>query len=263
MFIVSLDFLCPFCEAKERDKANSDTSLAEIPAQIRNCVGQIDLLKREIENDNNDLCELRKNTDAQNSITVLKEQAVLELENLQDSLKEYGYTFMKFELPAPGALPAVDGDDDGGDELVEAIEKISTSVLEKYETVQQELSKARGDEVSKQRFVSEKSALLVHNKQNLASLRSKVDALGGSVSKFQRTVNAIRRFEQAPGSARAFQGTDPQAVMAHLTTRIEDIEKSSNDSIQPEVLAKILDQIYSMVSPLLSPLSLVQLKYHN
>ena len=212
--------------------------------------GQIDILNREIEYDNTVLKDLRQNTEAQNAITVLKEQAVTELENLQEALKENSFTFQKFNLPAPAALPGIDGGDDGGDELVEAIEAFSTAIQDKYETVQQELTKAKEDQVSKQRVVSEKSALLTHNRQNLSSLRNRVDALGGengSVSKYQRTVNAIRQFEQASGTTPAFQGSDPQAVMAHLTTRIEDIEKSSSESIQPEVLAKVLDQIYSMV----------------
>lgn len=252
LFALYSIYLCAFMlcfAAKQRDKATSDVQLKDIPAQIRAKDGQIDMLKREIDYDNVAKKELQKNTDAQNSITVLKEQAVTELENLQESVNENSYAFTKFNMDAP-ALPAADADANGED-LVETIETFSTETKNKFETTKQELDKAKDDQAEKQRDVSEKSALLSHNKQTLASLRSRLDALGGengSVGRFQRAVNAIRQYEQSAGMPSVLQGSDPQVVMAHLSSRLEEIEKAASGSIQADVLSKIMDDLYKMVS---------------
>jgi hypothetical protein len=147
-------------------------------------------------------------------------------------------------------LPGVGGGDDNGDELVEALDTFATVVGDKYETVQQELGKAKDDQTSKQRIVSEKSALLAHNKQGIISCRTRLDALGaesGAVSKFERVVGTIKQFEQGAGITNALQGKDPQKASAHLTARIEELEASSKGDLQPEVVAKIMDQLMKLV----------------
>lgn len=233
--------------ANQRDKANNNKELKEIPAQIRAKEGQIEMLKREIEDDKLALGELRQNTDAQNSITVLKEQAVSELEALKESLNDNSFIFNKFNL----ATPAVPGDDDEqGDVVFELVQEFSNAISDKNETVQQELNKAKDEIAGHERVVSEKSALLAHAKSNLASLRSKLDSLGGengSVSKFQRAVAAVRQYEQNAGMTTVLEGSDPQDVMIHLSSRLEEIEKASSATIQPEMLANLLDQLYKMV----------------
>ena len=141
--------------AKERDKANSSKELKDVPAQIRSYEGRIDKIKRDIEYDQQAHRELRQNTDAQNAITVLRGQTVTELENLQESISDHSFAFQKFNLPAPAALPGVGGGDENGDELVEVLDVFATAVRDKYETVQQDLDKARDNQASKQRVVSE------------------------------------------------------------------------------------------------------------
>jgi hypothetical protein len=116
--------------------------------------------------------------------------------------------------------------------------------------VQQDLDKAKDDQASKQRVVSEKSALLAHNKQSLMSSRNKLDALSGddgAVSTFQRIVSMIHLFEQGAGIASAMEGSDPQNVSAYLTARIEELEASSKDDLQPEVIAKLTGQLMALV----------------
>jgi hypothetical protein len=147
-------------------------------------------------------------------------------------------------------LPGVGGGDENGDELVEALDTFATAVRDKYETVQQDLDKAKDDQAIKQRVVSEKSAILAHNKQRLISSRNKLDVLSGddgAVSKFQRTVSAIRQFELGAGIGSAMEGSDPQNVSAHLTARIEELEASSKDDLQPEVIAKLTGQLMELV----------------
>lgn len=47
-------------------------------------------------------------------------------------------------------------------------------------------------------------------------------------------------------------GSDPQKVTAYLTARIEDLEASSKYDLQPEVIAKLMDQLMELVrTPLL------------
>jgi hypothetical protein len=234
---------------EQRNKANTDQELKDIPIQIRAKEAKIDVLKREIEYDNQALKELRQNTEAQNSIAVLKEQAKIEIENIQESMTFHSYDFQKYNLTAP-TVPAAD-EDENGEEFVGAIGTFLTAVVDKHETAQQELGKAKDDLVSKQRLVSEKTALLSHSKQTLSSLRNKIDALGGengSVGKFQRTVSAVRQYEQTAGTTPVLEGSDPQDVMAHLSSRLEDIDATASESINPQVLGKIIDQIYEMVS---------------
>ena len=234
--------------AKQRDQATNDKDLKEIPAQIRAKEAQIDMLKREIEDDNLALRELRQTTDAQNSITVLKEQAVSELESLNEAFKDNSFLFNKLNLTAP-TLP--DETDDRGDDILDVVEAFSTSINDKNETLQQQLNTAKDDLASKERAVSEKSALLAHTKSNLASLRNKLDSLGGEngpVSKFQRAVAAIRQYEQNTGTTPVLEGNDPQQVMTHISARLEEIEKASSATIQPEMLGNLLGQLYKMVS---------------
>ena len=234
--------------AKQRDQATNDSDLKEIPAQIRAKEGQIDMLKREIEDDNLALRDLRQNTDAQNSITVLKEQAVSELESLKEALNDNAFLFNKLNLTAP-TLP--DETDERGDDILDVVEAFSNAINDKNETVKQQLNTAKDDRASKERVVSEKSALLSHNKNNLASLRSKLDSLGGEngpVGKFQRAVAAIRQYEQKTGTTPILEGDDPQQVISHLSARLEEIEKASSATIQPEMLGNLLDQLYKMVS---------------
>lgn len=240
---------------------SGDKDLKNIPSEIRNKEAAIDVLRREIEYDNQALAELRENSDAQNSITVLKEQAKTELENLKESVNDQSYLGHKYNVQVP-TFPG-DGADPSGNELVDRMQTFLDAVTDKNESALLDLEKAKDELVSKQRVVSEKSALLSHSKQNLASLRSKLDALGGdngSVSKFQRTISAIRQYEQTSGVTPVLHDSNPQAVMAHLTSRLEDIEKTASGTIQPQVLVKVLESIYGMVSTL-PPLSLNEYRY--
>jgi hypothetical protein len=180
----------------------------------------------------------------------LRGQTVTELENLQESVSDYSFAFQKFNLPAPAALPGVGGGDENGDELVEVLDVFATVVRDKYETVQQDLDKTRDDQASKQRVVSEKSALLSHDKNKLAHNKNKLDALSGddgAVSKFLRIVSAIRKYEQEAGIVSAMDGSDPQKVSAYLTARIEELEASSKYDLQPEVVATLMDQLVELV----------------
>lgn len=234
--------------AKQRDEATNDKALKEIPAQIRVKESQIDMLKREIEDDTVVLSELRKNTDAQNSITVLKEQAASELDTLKEALNDSSFVFSKFNLTAPD-LPD-EKEDTNGDIIADRVQNFSNAINDKNETIRQELNKAKDDLLAQERVVSEKSALLAHTKYNLVSLRSKLDSLGGengSVSKFQRAVAAIRQYEQNAAMTPVLEGSDPQDVMAHLSSRLEEIEKELSATIQPEVLGNLLNQLYKMV----------------
>lgn len=239
---------------KKRDEMSKNNELKEIPVEIRAKEAQIDMLKREIENDNTALSELRKNSDAQNSITVLKEQVKSDMEALKDSLSDEQYRVKDtFNLDSP-TLPAAD-EDKTGDELVERMQTFSTSVENKYESMLDDLGKAKKDLVEKQRVASEKSALATHSKQTLASLREKLAELGGdngSVNKFNRTVIAIRDYEQSNNIKPTLQTGehDPQVVLAHLSTRLDTIGKDASAVIQPEQLSQVLEQIYLMVSPL-------------
>jgi DNA repair protein RAD50 len=69
--------------ADERDVANSDPRRTEIPTEIRSLEEKIDKFKREIDDDQIALNDLRHSAEAQNAIAVLREQSTKELEMLQ------------------------------------------------------------------------------------------------------------------------------------------------------------------------------------
>lgn len=253
--------------ARDRDAANNDKRLKEIPAEIRSYEGQIDKLKRDIEYDHQVLKVLRLNSDAQNAITVLKEQTVSELESLQESLSDNSFIFQKFNLSTPAQLPGADGGDAEGEELVETIDTLAGAVRNKYETVQEELNKAKSDQASKSRTASEKTALLAHNKQSLIRMRDKLEALGGDegpVGTFQRIVSSMCKFETSLGKTDQVRNPDdPQEILKYLTSRIEELEASSLDVLQPEVVSKVVNHMLQLVSVSLCLFAISKLTLSN
>ena len=55
---------------------------------MRSCEQKIDLLKREIEDDEMALKDLRRSAESQNSVAVLLEQCTKDFEILQESIQE-------------------------------------------------------------------------------------------------------------------------------------------------------------------------------
>ena len=204
-------------------------------------------MKRQIDDDQQALRDLRLSADSQNEISVLKEQVVKEVEGLHESTEDQKYDLERFHVPTP-QFPA-EGDDNKGEHLVIAMENLSSAVTEKFDDEVQELEKATNDVAAKERAVSEKSALLTHNKQTLSSTRARLDSLtgeDGSITRYQRVVSTMRRFASEAGIVTDFDEKDSQSVVAFLDAQLEDLVDMGGDSMT-EVAPKVLKRLKKMV----------------
>jgi len=238
----------PFA-VKQRDEANQDPRRTEIPVEIKQCEDKIDKIKRENEDDRMLLDMLRHTAEAQNAITVLREQAERELEGLQESLHDESYTLQKFHVQNPPALPK-DGDEDGG-RLIEIIEAIVDSIQDKHDSANAELSTAKNEISRTQQTVSEKSALLASSRQTLTSLRAKLSSLDGdtgSVGKVRKVVSDLVKHETEQGlAAPGVSEQNPRELLEYLDQRVEAVEEEAPNVESPQIAYKILKKLKKMV----------------
>jgi hypothetical protein len=244
--------LSPPFSAQKREEAQQELRDSEIQFQVKSTNEKIDKLKRLIRDDQEVLAELRQCSDKQNEISVLKEQATKELEVLAETLTEHSYDLQKFNIQAPNPWPGTEGGDDRGDELLDALEKLASTISQKYDASQSKLSRVEGDASEKQRIVSEKSGLLAHSKQSLDSIRAKFDSATGdseSLGKFKRVVGTIRKSELDDGRTPTFDENDPKSIVSYLTSRLEEVDQLGGADIQPEAVKTIADCLKKLVGP--------------
>ena len=198
---------------------------------------------------------LRHTAEAQNAITVLREQAERELEGLQESLHEESYSLQKFRIQNPPALPK-DGDDDGG-RVIEIIEALVDSIRDKYDSANEELSTAKNEIAKTQQTVSEKSALLASSRQTLASLRAKLSALdseGGSVGKIRKVISDLIKHETEQGlAAPAVSEQNPRELLNYFDRRLEEVEEEAPNVESPQIAYKILKKLKKLVRIVIVP----------
>ena len=234
---------------KERDNANNDPRKSEIPIEIRSYEGKIDSLRRQIDDDQQALRELRLTADAQNEIAVLKEQVAKDMEALRESLDDQNYDFERFNLSKP-EFPS-DQSDKRGEQLILTMESLSAAVTEKYDDELLSLEKGASDVALKDRALSEKAALLAHSKQLLATNRAKLDALSGengTMKVYDRVVSTMRRFAAESGIITDFDEKDPSTVLVFLDAQLEDLVDIGGDAMT-DVVPKLLKRLKKMVRP--------------
>jgi DNA repair protein RAD50 len=238
--------------SKERDEANADPRRTEIPTEIRSMEEKIDKYKREIEDDQIALRDLRHSAEAQNAIAVLREQCAKDLETLQERMQEETYAMQKNKISFPPELPGARGGDANGEELVTAFESMVVSVTSKHESANLELIKATADMNGIQRLVSEKSALLSYNQNMLAPKKARMNLLSGengSIDKVRRVVKAVREYQQSIGiTTPNLDESQPQELLSYLESRLQEEEAESTEGIQPQVIKKVITRLKKQVS---------------
>jgi hypothetical protein len=193
------------------------------------------------------LRELRLNADAQNEVIVLREQVVKEAEALSESIDDQGYDFDRYNISKP-VVPA-ENDDKRGESLVITMENLSISVSEKLEDRSRVLEEISTDIGSKERVVSEKSALLTHKRQALASHRTRVDVLNGddgAIKKYDRVLLAMRKYASEIGIVSDFDEKDPQSVLSFLDAQLDDLLDAAGDA-NPELAVKVVKRMKKLV----------------
>ena len=239
------------CIAQRRDEANNDPRKTEIPLEIRSLDEKIYKLKRVIDDDQQVLRDLRQSADAQNEIFVLKDQCVKDIENLRDIIRENSFDFQKYVIPTPDPVQ-VSKDDESGNALVEAMEKLASRVSEKFDDARNKLLTITDEVASKQRIVTQKKALLSHNQQTFESLTVKIRVLNGengSYGKYQRIVRTVKRFELENGVSTTIEESNPQIAVNHITAKLERIDENTLEGLTGDVLYKLFKQIKKMVRP--------------
>jgi DNA repair protein RAD50 len=238
----------PHVLAKQRDDANNDPRKSEIPIEIRSCEDKLHKLGVAIEDDAMLLRELQATAAGQNEISVLKEQVTKEVEALQESIEDEDFQLSQFKVKAPAF--SSEAEDERGEETQVALEKLSSEVNEKLDDGIDQLDKLV-DEVSvKERAVSEKMALLNHNKQALASTQAKVDALtaeDGSVTTYKRVVAAIRQFASGNQIDANFDEKDPQTLLSFLDEQLEELVVMGGDAMA-DVGPAVVKRLKQLVS---------------
>jgi chromosome segregation ATPase len=239
--------LSNFSADQQLEKASQDPELPDIPIKIKSLQNKIDQVNREIQEDQEALRSLRQECDTQNEISILRQQIQRDVDALHEFIQSHSSSFARFNVQVPNPLPGKEDDPDG-DLFVNTMGTVANAFREKFDVATSAWEKASGDADNKQQFVSEKSALLSHNREVLASLRQKLDALSkedSNVTKFEREVASLKKFEVSAGVVANFDDKDPSKVVAYLTSRIEAVEASASasEAVPPEMLARVIDQL--------------------
>jgi DNA repair exonuclease SbcCD ATPase subunit len=196
---------------------------------------------------------LRHSAEAQNTISVLKNQCTKDLESLQESMRDHSYELQKYNLQPAGLLPGANGGDDNGDQLVALIETLGDDVKEKYDVADTELSRVQEALDKAQQTVSEKTYLLRSKQQSEATLRTKLDALKGNnspIAKVDRVVEELRQHN--PDAVLNPLLDNPRELLKYLDEQLQEIEDLDPSSIgTPAVVRKVLIRLKKLVSSVL------------
>lgn len=229
--------------AKQRDEANSDPRKAQIPTEIRHLEDKIDAIKRQMDDDRITLETLRFSADAQNSISVLKEQCVKEVEALHDSIREQASLLQKYNVQFHSPY----SDDDDGEALQREVENLFDLIRHKYDDAHNDLIRA-GDEVTRtQQIVSEKTALMVNSQASYVTLKSRVERLSGSVQRVREVVQELRQYEAQLGKSVRVGEETPRELLEYLQKRLEDLDDDSPTDISHQNLKKLIKRLKKMV----------------
>jgi hypothetical protein len=180
---------------------------------------------------------------------VLKDQTTKDVENLRDAMREHSFDFQKYVIQTPDPVRVAE-DDVNGDLLVDAMEKLATQVSKKFDEVSDKLSTTTNDVAAKQQIVSQKSAMLSHNRQSFESLSAKLASMNGEngcYGKYLRIVRTVKRFEMENGVATTIDDTDPQRAVNHITAQLEKLDENSVEGLTGDILYKVFKQIKKMV----------------
>lgn len=192
--------------------------------------------------------DLRETAEAQHEITVLKQQIERDIEDLKESIQESDFALKSRNIDVPTIESSWD---ETGDELNEAMAKLTEDVSSKFQTADSELQKAQEQFNALQNLVAEKSALLARDQQLVLSKRGKLASLNsaGVIKKVETVVSELRQFEVSNGvpTPPELNETKPKELLAYLEERLEAEEAESLEGIQPEVISKIMKRLKSKV----------------
>lgn len=211
---------------KQRDQASADPRREEIPTEIRRLEEKVDSIKRQIDDDRIALDGLRLCADAENQITMLREQCTKEVELLEETIRENSFSLQKFNIQPSEKLPSYDDDD--GRALVTFVEAIVDKIQAEYSKAKSELDKAETDVNQTQRTVNEMTATCSSKQQSLQSISSRMEAMkGGPVAKVEATIEKLRELEQSEGLEPPAKNCSAEDAVTYIDGRLKTLEDES------------------------------------
>ena len=232
--------------AKKRDEANNNERKTEIPTEIRQLEEKIDKLKRQIDEDRLTLKTLRLSADAQSSITLLEDQARLDLEQLKEDVGENLSTFQKFNIDNVNI--SLD-DDETGAKLVEDIDAVVDAIRSKYDSSHADLDNANGKLARTQKSLSEKNALLHNAQSTVQTLKPKLASVDKAVEKVKKIAQDLRRYESSIQLTCRLTEEQPRELAAYLDQRLADIMEDAPMANAAKSAKKIFKKLKRMVTP--------------
>lgn len=234
-----------YVEAKKLQDANADPRRAQIPIDIRNVENETDLIRRQLEDDKLTLESLRYSADAQNEISVLKEQCEKDFHQLEETLNGRSLEFKKYNIQGVASLPR--NDDDDGTEILSVIESMETAVRAKYDDRAVQLNKASNEVAVTRRNLSEKKATFASCQKTLTSHKAKLSTLTQSVAEVKNAIDDLRRHEAQRGLSVPGSIEMPKELLAYVDSRLEEVEEDEPNSNSPKVVRKLMKRLKKLV----------------
>ena len=211
---------------KQRDQANSDPRREEIPTEIRRLEEKVDSIKRQIEDDRIALDGLRMCADAENQISMLREQCTKDRELLEENMKDHSFTLGKYNLQPTGNLPGYDENE--GRDLVAYVETLVDKAQAEHTKFKNALAKADEEVTKCQKTLNEMLATGASKQQNLQSTAARIDTLrSGAVAQVEKTISSLRKFETENNLESVSENSPIQSIIDHLDERIKDLNDDS------------------------------------
>ena len=210
----------------QRDQANADPRREEIPTEIRRLEEKVDSIKRQIEDDRIALDSLRLCADAENQISMLREQCTKDVELLEETIRENSFSLQKFNIQPTGDMPHYNDDD--GRALVTFIESYVDKSQAEYTKAKAAFTAAEDEAEKSQRTVNEKGAICVSRQQNLQSISNRIDTLrDGAVAKVESAMAKILKYEAGEGLDGPAKNAPIGDFLSYLDDRLKALDEDS------------------------------------
>ena len=237
--------------ARERDEIANDPRLNDIPLKIKEHEKKIETLKRSIEDETEVLGNLRKNAQEQTSIATLEKEIDLDVERLEDVLKDNSFILNKYNLKATTELSS--------------LEALAEAASDKKAKLAEELRICSERVAGKQQKYTEQKTLWEHARRSIKDLQRRLQTLESDsrsgYNEVNKTIESIRVYEaQTSGSSTTPTSIDPKELAANLNRHLQDMNADGDDET---AVVQTIRKLKKMVRQLFCPLvNYVQSKNH-
>ena len=239
---------------REAKQVNLDPRKSEIELEIRDSQDKLDKLKRDLDDDKITLRELQQSSDSQQAITVLRQQIVHDVLNLEEVLRDHAFEAQSFNLSSfPKDLPSLEDMGENGSELTDVIARFVDELTSKYEAQKFALERANAEIKKIEAIVSERKGALNSDQNSVKERKLRMElfeASGGSLDVIAEVFEELKTHQRklCEPIPDAIDESRPVELLEYLNARVKEIEAESLDGITQETIKKILRRLWSLVS---------------